>query len=254
MYDIVNKKGAAEAATPKKEEPAKPAAKTLSQVSDNSQKLVDQRSETETLLRGISEEAMQRMVDQAITNASNKPAPAQGDTMRAVESYLTDSIYNRIIDQGYYRPTYRSAYYRPYYPAYRPYSYGLDYEVKRLLNYHEYLNNYDTVNHVVSHTHDPKLQEIIGVLYDLANKKDGAAATPAASANATANATAPAKKTLLQLEATGVPVFVDPSLINNDMSDADMQQRDYIIDGVNGIDLVQTEDEEDGSITMNIDG
>ena len=155
--------------------------------------------------------------------------------MRAVEAILADRIYNRIISEGLYRPDWRSAYYRPYYPSYTAYlSPSLSYEINRLLDYHDYIDRYGVVNHVLSYTLDPRLAEIIGVMHDVINKpKAGAAATPAA--------TAPAAKTLLQTKAEGVPVYVDPALQPNTMGDADLSQRGYIIDGVDGIAFVQTE-------------
>lgn len=134
--------------------------------------------------------------------------------MRAIEAILADKIYNRIISDGYYRPSWTSSYYRPYYPTYRPYlNSSLDWEVRRILGYHDYINRYEALNKVVGHTLDPKLEEIIGVLYDLVNKKDGGAA----------NSTAPAKKALVQTEEQGVPVFVDPMLQKNTMGDSDLQ-------------------------------
>lgn len=154
--------------------------------------------------------------------------------MRAVEAILADRIYNRIISEGLYRPSWRSSYYRPYYPSYSSYlSPSLSYEINRLLNYHDYIDRYGVVNHVLSYTLDPRLEEILSVIHDVVNKpKAGGAA-----ANATA--AAPAAKTLVQTE--GVPVFVDPALMANTMGDADLSQRDYIIEGVNGISFVQTE-------------
>jgi hypothetical protein len=53
----------------------------------------------------------------------------------------------------------------------------------------------------------------------------------------------PKDKTALQLNAEGVPVFVEPTLLKNEMTDADLMQRDYILDGINGIDFVQTKSE-----------
>lgn len=170
--------------------------------------------------------------------------------MRAIESYLADQIYNRIISEGFWRPSWSSPYYRPYYPTYRGYlTSDLDYEVRRLLDYHEYLNRYEVVNRVLGHTLDPRLEEILGVLYDLVNKKDGAAA---GGANATKKALA--EKSLVQTSEQGVPVFVDPVLVRNDMADADLQQRDYIIDGLNGISFAQLENDDDDSIVLNIEG
>lgn len=235
MYDVLNKNKAEGA----KKEEAKPAAKALSQTNDNNQKLVSVTSKVEEMnyLEGITDEAMTRLVNQALENAKNKPtvdkdAATKDGQMRAVEAALADKIYNRIIGEGYYRPAYTSAYYRPYYPTYRPYlSSNLDSEIHRVLGYHNYVNRYEAVNKVVGHTLDPKLEEVIGVLYDLVNKK---------GAKAEANATKPAEKTLIQSGEQGVPVFVDPMIQKNNMAEEDIGQRDYIIDGLNGIDFVQT--------------
>ena len=131
---------------------------------------------SEAELSGISEEALQRMVDDAIKNAKNKPAEDKNAAeidgkMRAVERVLADKIYNRIISEGYYRPSWSSSYYRPYYPTYRPYLSGdLDAQIRRVLNYHTYVNQYEGLNKVLGHTLDPKLEEIIGVMYDLIKK------------------------------------------------------------------------------------
>jgi len=38
------------------------------------------------------------------------------------------------------------------------------------------------------------------------------------------------------------------------MGAADLQQRDYIIDGISGIDLVQEDELEDGNLVLNIGG
>jgi len=40
-----------------------------------------------------------------------------------------------------------------------------------------------------------------------------------------------------------VPVFVQPTLMVNEVADVDLKQRDFIIDGMNGIDFVQTKEE-----------
>jgi len=53
----------------------------------------------------------------------------------------------------------------------------------------------------------------------------------------------PKEKTNVQLTEQGVPVLVDPVLIKNQMADVDLDQRDFTIDGINGIDFVQTKDE-----------
>lgn len=58
-----------------------------------------------------------------------------------------------------------------------------------------------------------------------------------------AQAAKPKDKAAIQLESEGVPVLIEPTLRPNEMSDVDLEQRDYIIDGINGIDFVQTKTE-----------
>jgi hypothetical protein len=59
----------------------------------------------------------------------------------------------------------------------------------------------------------------------------------------------------LQLEEQGVPVLVQPTLLKNDVADADLEQRNYVIDGINGIDFTQLGDAEfDDTITLQVNG
>ena len=47
---------------------------------------------------------------------------------------------------------------------------------------------------------------------------------------------------------------MNPKLIPNDMATADIGQRDFIIDGVNGFDLVQLDDEVEESVVLQVNG
>ena len=47
----------------------------------------------------------------------------------------------------------------------------------------------------------------------------------------------------VKLSSKGVPVWSKPTLMSNDMIDADLEQRNYVIDGMSGISFVQTKDE-----------
>ena len=276
MYDIINKKDAkggdkkeeAKGGDKKAEEkPAADAKKAALSQKDKKVNLMVQNSMNEAMakLQGTSDDGLQKMVDAAIANAKNKPAgeveaeKKEGE-MRAVEKILADKIYNRIIADGYYRPPYTSSYYRPYYGPYRgPLNSGLTYDINRLLNYHEYVNRYDVVNKVVGSVLDPKLEEIIGVLYDLVNGKkdgkDGKKEEAKGDDKKEAAAAKPEAKALMQLQEGGVPVLVDPSLMKNTMSYTDLSQRDYIIDGLNGIDFVQTNNlENEDLVVLHVNG
>jgi len=45
------------------------------------------------------------------------------------------------------------------------------------------------------------------------------------------------------LQVNGVPVLVNPKLLENEAADIDLRLRDVIIDGVNGYDYLQLQDE-----------
>lgn len=51
------------------------------------------------------------------------------------------------------------------------------------------------------------------------------------------NDNVPEDNTVLQVN--GVPVLVNPKLLENESADVDLRLRDIIIDGVNGYDYVQ---------------
>ena len=62
----------------------------------------------------------------------------------------------------------------------------------------------------------------------------------------------------IKLVSEGPPVYVDPSLIENTLGDADLQQRDYIMEGINGISFVQLIKEEklanDNLVVLHVNG
>jgi len=78
---------------------------------------------------------------------------------------------------------------------------------------------------------------------DMALKILQGAVAPNAPPTAEAAPAAPKDKTAVQLEAEGVPVLIEPKLLKNDCEDCDLKQKDYILDGINGIDFVQTKSE-----------
>jgi hypothetical protein len=74
-----------------------------------------------------------------------------------------------------------------------------------------------------------------------------AAATSIAAARAgeasAASSEAPKEAALVQTNAEGVPVLVSPKLLTNEAGDLDLRLRDVIMEGVNGYDFVQLNDE-----------
>ena len=53
----------------------------------------------------------------------------------------------------------------------------------------------------------------------------------------------------------GVPVLVHPTLLENEAADIDLRQRDIIIDGVNGYEYAQLNDQiDDESVVLQVNG
>jgi len=63
-----------------------------------------------------------------------------------------------------------------------------------------------------------------------------------AAVKETKAAKAPKDAALLQTSAEGVPVLVSPKLLPNEAESMDLRQRGYIMDGVDGYDFVQLDD------------
>ena len=143
---------------------------------------------------------------------------------------------------GYPAPPYP---YYPYYydPLYYPYPYPYPYpyevaaRVATIAAYHDVIRRAEAVNAIadlVSPSADAALKILQG-------------------------ATSPGGKSFVQVESKseGVPVLIEPKLLKNEAEDADLSQRDYIIDGINGIDFVQTEEAStpvDDTVTLYING
>jgi len=137
----------------------------------------------ESMLESIQtkdDNELQKLVDDAVKNAKvnetslGKDKLVKEGELKAIEKTMSDRIYNRIIDQGYWRPALGSAYYRPQYPSYLggyPLSAGLYGSIHSVLGLHDFINRYEMENQVVSHMVDPAMSEILGVMYDIVNKK-----------------------------------------------------------------------------------
>jgi len=101
----------------------------------------------------------------------------------------------------------------------------------------------------------PSIADVLKIINAANDKSAGAS-----SSNSTAPATpaapaAPAASSFVQTE--GVPVLVNPVLMKNEMADVDLGQRDIIIEGVNGFDYVQENDNVDApndSVTLQVNG
>jgi len=179
----------------------------------------------------LSEEQLQSLVDSAV-KAGSLPSLSDSD-YKAIEAALAGRIVDRLKSGGYWV----SPYGYPY--GYPIGGYWYD-SVGRLRRYHDMVVAWE-----IAHGYpwydagfNADLSAILDA-YAKAVKGGDAPKTNATAPATTTTTTAPATKALLELEASGVPVYVNPTLIPNELATADLGQRDFIVDGVNGYDLVQ---------------
>lgn len=164
--------------------------------------------------------------------AESKDAAVSKDAeMKAVEAALAHRIVGRIAGIGGYGygyiPTYPLAY--PLHPE-------VGKAVAAVNAIHNSIIAYEYANAIAGLV-APSVDAVTKVLEsitDTSGMKSGAKSDSAASSS-----TAPASTSNLQLNAEGVPVLVNPVLMTNEVSDVDLGMRNWVLDGVNGYDLVQ---------------
>lgn len=105
---------------------------------------------------------------------------------------------------------------------------------------------YDLTHHIVA-AYDPKLKAILDSIAKITGSKgEGAGKNDTKKAEPKKEDAKPADSKKVQiptasfvgLEAEGVPVLVQPNLMKNTMAENDLDQRNFIIDGINGYDFV----------------
>ena len=140
---------------------------------------------------------------------------------------LGESLGKKVVDE---LTTYGVPYGYPVYP-YVPYGSPYYSDIAGIVSsanaYYDYVRRYEAANAAAKYASSPAYDDVVKALR--------AAYNPAAPSAAQT----PAKQSLIQTE--GPPVYVNPVLRKNEAGDADLQQRDIVIDGVNGFDYVQTQ-------------
>ena len=169
--------------------------------------------------------------------AKKEEAVGKDAELKAVEEVLSRRILDRLTyDYGY-----------PYgNPHYYPINPELAYTIGSLRAYHDYVLGYELENAIAglvapSIGEVAKVLEAITNMSGMKNAKEGEKAKAAAAAPAAP--TPPAAAAFVQLEAEGVPVLVNPTLLVNEAFSTDLKQRNIMMDGVNGYDFVQTKSE-----------
>lgn len=160
--------------------------------------------------------------------AESKEAAAADDAeAKAIEKIVAQRIFDRIY------PGYAGAY--PvgygYYPYYYPYAPDIAGHVASIKAYHDAIVRAEAINAIAG---------MVAPSADLAVKILEGAVKP----EAPPKEEKPKDKAFLQVEEQGVPVWNDPVQLRvNEVADVDLKQKDYILDGINGIDFVQTKAE-----------
>lgn len=158
-----------------------------------------------------------------------KEAVAKDAEMKAIEEVLSRRILDRLTyDYGY-----------PYAnPHYYPINPELAWKIGSLRAYHDYLLGWELENAIAGLV-APSIEEVAKVLQAATNTSG----MKNAEEQKKAVAAAPAAAGFVQLESEGVPVLVQPTLMENDAAHEDLKQRNIMMDGVNGYDFVQTKAE-----------
>lgn len=156
---------------------------------------------------------------------------------KAIEKIVSQRVWDRLTWDGY--PGYPY-----YYPGYYHYPGDIAAKVAAITAYHDVIGRAAAINAIAGMV-APSADMALKILEGAVNPT---AAPPAEAKKEEKKAAAqlnskPKDKAALQLNAEGVPVLIEPTLMKNEMSDVDLMQRDYILDGINGIDFVQTKTE-----------
>ena len=170
---------------------------------------------------------VQEKTSQEIKKKDNVTDAVAADAeSKAIEKIVSQRIWDRIAYDGY--PAYPY-----YYPNYYHYPGDIAAKVAAITAYHDVIERAAAINAIAG---------MVAPSADMALKILQGATTPATPPPGAPEAK-PKEKAAVQLSAEGVPVLIEPKLMKNEMTDADLMQRDYIIDGINGIDFVQTKSE-----------
>lgn len=156
--------------------------------------------------------------------------------MKAVEAALADRIMGKLggyPEGGPLPPYYGYPYYGPMtgYPLpYYPYDAETAGAVAAVNNMHGALMKYEYDNAIAGMV-APSVDGVAHILRTITDPSGMAGKA------AEGDAEEPAAEAFIQTE--GIPVLVDPVLMENEEADSDLEMRNFVIDGVNGFDLTQ---------------
>lgn len=165
-------------------------------------------------------------------DAKTDEAVAKDAESKAIEKIVAERVWGRIAGDGYPYYGYPGA---GYYPYYYPYAPDVASKVAAITAYHDVIARAEAINAIAG---------LVAPSADMALKLlEGNVKPTQPPEGSGKKEEKPKDKAALQLEEEGVPVLIEPHLRVNEMADVDLKQKDYIIDGLNGIDFVQTEAE-----------
>ena len=155
--------------------------------------------------------------------------------LKALESVLARRIIDRLKGSGQYGMN----------NVHYPYQGDLAAKINAIKAYHDVIVNYELQNAIASHM-DPVVSEVLTYLRAITdyNHRNGTYGAYHNNGYAGPNRGNYTNYHYLQLEEEGVPVMMEPhNLLSNQALDIDLNQRDFIVEGVNGIGFVQLEEQ-----------
>jgi hypothetical protein len=205
----------------------------------------------EAKLKGLPDSDVTKLVNDAILSNNSKPGvkdlkthqeiEAKEHEMRGHEAALANHLYDRLLSGGYVK-----GYIGDRFEPVLPLPLDLIDQATAIKAYHDSVLGYDMIHHIVS-AYAPHLQAVLDSIAKIVGSKGEASGkndTKKAETKKEDAKPAADKKvqiptaSFVGLETEGVPVLVQPNLMKNTVGDADLDQRNYIVEGINGYDFV----------------
>lgn len=198
-------------------------------------------------LEQMSDDDIQKLVNDAVKKNQEEHAKKSMATktdeakekdgeFRAVEAVLAKRILDRLRSTGYYGYRY-------------PLSGDLYDKVAALHAYHDMILGYELQNAIVAQAVNPIVSEVLQNLGRITDNSGMIRKDPSPFHDS------PPTGAALQLTELGVPVMMEPhNLRTNELAEADLRQRNYVIDGVDGYAFVQRNDIFDDTVVLQVKG
>jgi hypothetical protein len=194
----------------------------------------ESRENTQNKLKAMTDDDVLKLIQDAVDTAKKNDKPSEGAIstdkaiakdaeMKAVEKALADRILTRLLMGSYLGGDGLLRY---------PLERDLVLKIAALRAYHDLILNYELSNAIASFI-EPTVDDVLRVLR-IVTDTSGMGSKPSSKESTKE----PSKDSFVEVREEGVPVYVNPVLLPNKMAEADLGLRNFIIEGVNGFDLV----------------